>query len=145
MINKSILMKSIICGSVYLIFSLMLVLVVYIIDIFGITILLGVLYGIVIVVITHCDTIKRTIIAMVMGLLSAVVSQILLNVSGIPYRIIQHIYRNDEFVRETGRLAVNETIGYNWGNMLFWFGLLISFIASFVVILITHKVKKRIK
>ena len=130
----SILLKSVICGCIYLLFSLFLIFVVYILGLFEFTIALGILYGIICAWVTYCETIKRTIVAVAMGLLAAVTSQIILSLSGIPYQIIRYILRDNEFVRETGRLTVNEVIGYNFGTLLFWYGMLPSIVVSAIII-----------
>ena len=137
---KSIPLRSIICGFAYFVFTFLLLLFVYIFDLFGTTVFLGVIYGVIVAVVMYCDTIKRTSIAMLMGLLSAIVSQLIVFFTGIPYRIIERIHI--DVVQEFGRLTVNELIGYNWGIMLFWLGLVIALIASFIAALIIHSIKK---
>ena len=104
---------------------------------------MGLPCGVIIAVITCCDTLKKTIIARFMGLFSAFISQLIFEVLGIPYRILMVIFKNDSFVSEMGRLTVNETIGYGWGRMLFGGGLIISFIGTIVSIFIFDKVKRR--
>ena len=106
---------------------------------------LGALCGAIIAVITSCDKTKRTIIARVMGILAAVSAQFMLFITGIPYEIILYIYRNDTYVRETGRLSVNEVIGYNWGTMFFWWSLLFSFAVFVIGIFIFNVINNRKK
>lgn len=115
-----------ICGLIYPIFSLLVIFVIYILNFFEMTFILGMSYGVIIAVISHCDKVKRTIVTMVIAILSAVVSQFILFISGAPYKIIFYIYRNDTWVQEIGRLSVNEVIGYNLGSMIFGYGLLIT-------------------
>jgi hypothetical protein len=69
-----------------------------------------------------------------MGLLSVVVSQLISEKYGIPYRILLYVFRNDNNIREMGYLTVNETIGYGWGRIFFWRGLVISFIVTSVLL-----------
>ena len=118
--SKSVLLKSVICGLICLIFLLLLIFVVYTLDFFEGAFFVGLPCGIMIAVVTCCETLKRTVIARFMGLLSAVVSQFIFEIIGIPYMILMYVYRNDSFVSEMGRLTVNETIGYGWGRMFFW-------------------------
>lgn len=141
--NKPILLKSFACFSIYLIFSLLIIFVAYIIDFFEGTFILGVICGVIIAVVTICENAKKTIIARVCGIFSAAIAQLILLISGIPYNIIFYIFRNDEFVRETGRLTVNEVIGYNFGYIILWRWLLVSFLISIIVIFIFNKIKSR--
>jgi len=143
----SILQKSLICGLVYMVFSLLIILFVYIIGIFESAIALGLFYGIILAAVTSCEDAKRTIIARLMGIISAIAAQVILFFTGVPYEIILYIYRfrNNTWVLETGRLSVNEVIGYNWGTMFFWYRLLISFAFSVVGIFIFKLIKNRKK
>lgn len=141
------LLKSVICGLVYLLCSLLIIVVVYIIDIdsFDLTFILGIIYGIFLAVFMDYNNVKRTVIARVVGILSAVVAQVILFITGIPYAIIQYIYRNDEFVREMGYLTVNEVIGYNFGLVYFWVVALIAFVVSVISIFILNVIRNRKK
>jgi len=141
--SKSILLKSVICGSICLVFLLLLIFVVYTLDFFEGAFFVGLPCGVIIAVITCCDTLKRTVIARFMGLLSAVVSQFIFEIIGVPYMILMYVYRNDSFVREMGRLTVNETIGYGWGRMFFWGGLVVSFTVAVISIFIINRIKSR--
>ena len=141
--NKSILLKSVICGLIFLVCSLMVIFVVYIMDILELTIVLGILCGVFIAVLTCCDTTKRTVIARVAGISSVVVAQFILFLSGLPYIIIKYVLRENEWVKETGRLTVNEVIGYNFGNMFLWFWLLVAFTVTAIGIFIFNKIKRR--
>ena len=143
--NKSILLKSVSCALGYLLFSLLLLLGVYIIDFFESSFILGVLYGVIFVYITYCEKVQRTIFAMFMGLLSVVISHIILSLSGVPYQIILYLFRNDKVIQEMGHLSVNEVIGYNWGIMIFWFMFLVSFAISCIGSFIVKIVKSRVK
>ena len=126
--SKPILLKSILCGLNCWVFLLLLIYVVYIMDFFGGAFFVGLPCGIIIALVTSCETLERTIKARVVGILSALVSQFLFTLLGIPYAIILYIYRNDEWVKYSGRLSVNEMIGYGWGRFFFWGGLLASFV-----------------
>lgn len=144
--NKSILLIGVICASLYIIFSLLLLYVVYIIDLFEITIVLGVLYGIAVIVITRRKTTKETIKAKLIGICCALSSQIVLSVLAIPSRIILHILRYDEFVQDTGRLTTNELIGYSFGTMLLWWGMMMTLVISVIIdigVSVFYKIKKR--
>lgn len=144
--NISISFKSVICGLIYIVTSLSIILMLYILD-FGLqnTIFLGAFCGIMIALVTCCNTLRRTVIARFMGLLSAVAAQFLLSFSGAPYHIIMYIYRNEDWLNEIGHLTVNELIGYNWGLMMFWFGLLTSFFISILVSFICNRLKEHSK
>lgn len=98
---------------------------------------LGGFCGIIIAIVTNSDTFKRTVIARFMGLFSAVLVQGLLSTFGIPYRIIMHIYRDENWLEELGHLTINELIGYGFGLMYFWYSLLASFFVSVVVFLLS--------
>jgi len=141
--SKSILLKSVLCGLICLIFLLLLIFVVYTLDFFEGAFFVGLPCGVMIAVVTCCDTLNRTVIARFMGLLSAVVSQFIFEIIGIPYMILMYVYRNDSFVREMGHLTVNETIGYGWGRMFFWGGLVASFIFAVISIFIYNRLKNR--
>ncbi len=143
--NKPLFQKIIIFDLLYLLFTLLLIFAVYVIDFFWVTFILGTLYGVVITVVSYCKQIKRTIIAIVTTLLSAVVIQFSLIVLGVPYIIILYILRNNSWVKETGHLTVNEVIGYNWGNMFFWFSLLISLVVSLVSLILFNAIRYRRK
>ena len=141
--SKSILLKIAVCGISYLIFSLMIIFVAYIIDIFLMTLVLGTLYGIIVAIIACCDTQKETIKTSAICVLSAIVLQILISMSGVPYRIILFILRHDDFVRETGRLTINETIGYGFGIIFFQFGFIPSLFVSIFIIFNLTKVRTK--
>ena len=143
--SKSILLKSVICGSAYLIFTLMLLFLVYIIRFFESAFILGISYGIIVMLVTSCEKIERTIIARVLGIVSAVIAQLILFITGIPYKIILYILRDDEWVKETGRLTVNEVIGYNWGVMFFWWAFIMSFLISISCLFVFNMIKNRRK
>jgi len=128
--KRPIWLKSILCGLFYLMFSLLLIFAIYIMDFFGSAFILGALFGIIIAVITDCDNLDRAIITKIIAILTVIFTQIVLTASGIPYRIILYIYRNNEFVHDTGRLSINEKVGYGFGIIVFW----LLFIASFLVI-----------
>ena len=119
MMKKSIPTKCLVCSLVYLIFPFLTLYFVYSLDLVGVAFFLGTLYGVAVVLITYSDTFKRTIIAVLLGLLSAFALQILLVASGIPYRIILFMLRHNWWVQETGRLTTNEVAGYNFGTMFF--------------------------
>lgn len=140
--NVSIPLKSVICASVYMVLSLSIILILYIMDSdLQNTLVLGALCGIAIAVVTYSGTLKRTITARFMGLISAVLSQFLLSATGIPYHIIMYIYKDEEWLHEIGHLTINELIGYGFGLMFFWLGLLASFCATVVIIFIGNRIK----
>lgn len=141
--SKSILLKSVICGSICLIFLLLLIFVVYTLNFFIGAFLVGLPCGVIITIVTCCDTLKRTVIARFMGLLSAAVAQFIFESLGVPYRILLYVFRNNSYVSEMGRLTVNETIGYGWGRMLFWGGLIVSFVITVICIYICNRIKSR--
>jgi len=143
--NKPIWLKSVISGIIYIVFSLLIIFFVYIIDVFESTFVLGAIYGGILAFITSCDGIKRTVIARIMGIIAAFIAQVILFILGIPYQIILFILRDNEWVRETGRLTVNEVIGYNWGTMFFWWVMLISFAGFVIGIFVFNVVRSRIK
>ncbi|MDR2571609.1 MAG: hypothetical protein LBD23_15140 [Oscillospiraceae bacterium] len=120
--KKSILVKSIVCSSFYLILWSLTFFTAYIGDSvfhpFLMAIVFGIICGTVIAIITVCAELKRTILARVFGVLSVVATDFLLSMSGVPHKIILYKYRNDTFVQETGRLTVNETIVFGWSNFV---------------------------
>ena len=140
--SRSILLKSIICGLICLLFLLLLIFVVYILDYFEGAFFVGLLCGAIIAIVTRCDTLKRTVIARFAGLLTAILSQFIFEILGVPYQILLYVFRNNSFVRETGRLTVNEMIGYGWGRIIFWGGLAISFAVTVISIFIFEQNKK---
>lgn len=141
--SNFILLKSVLCGLVCLTFLLLLIFIVYALDFFEGAFYVGLPCGVIIAVITRCDTLMRTIIARFLGLLSAIASQFIFELLGIPYRIIMYFYRDDSFVQEMGRLTVNEMIGYGWGRMFFWGGLVASFIVTIIGMFAYNRVKSR--
>ena len=148
MSKKTILSKSAICGSVYLIFPFLILLVVYGLDTiitnpFVVATLFGAICGTIIAVVTNCGELKRTSIARAFGILAVIVVELLLEIFGVQSKIILYIFRNTEFVRETGRLTVNETIGYSWSMMFFWFSMIISLVVVCVGIFVYNIVKTR--
>ena len=138
MINKSKLWKSVVSVMLYWFFSLLLIFVVYCLKLFiGGPFFLGILYGIVVVKVTYCDTISKTTNAIATGLLSAIFSEILFSYIG--EGIISYTFRNKELYQD---LIANEVAGYNFGKIIFWVGLLVSLVVSFVIILVVHLDKK---
>ena len=145
---KSILIISLICASLNFIFSFLIIFVAYFlndinIDPFLIAVIFGAIYGSIAAVITNGKDIKRTIIARIMGLVSFFIAELILLISGIPYRIILYTYRDSTWVQETGRLSVNETMAYGFSKMFFLIAMLISFFIVCIGIFIYKIVKKR--
>ena len=142
--NKSMGLKLLVIGLLYLLFLFLFFLLVYGFDIFFGTIFLGIGCGILIVAVARSDTIKKTMGCIGLGVLISLVIQIVFHFSNTPYRIIEFIFRNDETINNLGHLTVNETIGYNWGMILiFWPCMLITVGVSIGVILIVSIVMKR--
>lgn len=141
--DKSIALKIVICASVYLIFSLSILFAVYSLALFGIALILGAIYGIFVAVITISGTTRETIIARVLGILSAFIAQFILSSSGIPYRIIMFLLRDDEFVREYSRLSITQMIGYFFGIIAFWQIAIPLFVVSIIVIFVIGKRRKK--
>lgn len=140
--NTSILLKSIICGLVYIVMSLSIIFILYIMDLdLRYAFVLGGLCGIIIAAVTAGDTLKRTIAARFLGIISAAISQFLLSISGIPYSIIMSFYKDENWMREIGHLTINELIGYGLGLMIFWGGLLALFCISGIVIFMIRNAK----
>ena len=139
--NKSILLKSAICGLLYLIFDLLIIPAEYIFDftLYG-ALVLGIICGILMSLILYCDTTKRTFIAIGGGVLSSILVSFLFG--WIPYRMLEYLFRNDDWYKEIGHLTVNELIGYNWGRLFFFIpGLVIAFIVSISIIAIKNRKK----
>lgn len=145
--NISILLKGIICGLVYLVFHLLIIPAEYVLNLsLYSALVLGILCGIVIAAISYCSTAKRTIITMIAGFLSAVTMSFILLISGVPYKILTHIFKDDEFMRELGHLTVNELIEYNWGYYFYFLpGFLITFIVLIILIPALIVKKSRLK
>jgi hypothetical protein len=125
------------------IFLLLLIFVVYTLNYFDGSFFVGMPCGIIIAIVTSCDTLKRTVITRITGLFSAVVAQVIFEILGTPYSILMYIFRNDSAIKEIQHLTINETIGYGWGRFLFWGGVLIAFVISVLSIFIFHKVQRR--
>lgn len=143
--SKSILLRMLICCFVYVTFVLLLFFIIYKMHLFAGAFYVGLPSGFFIALVTHCDTLKRTVIARSMGLLSVAVSHFIMELLNVPYTILMYIFRYDTFVRQAGHLSINEMIGYGWGRYYFWSGLLISFMISIAGIFIVEKVKSRTK
>jgi len=143
--KKSILLKGVLCGLIYVILHLLIIPTQYILNLSLLSALaLGILCGVAIAIVSYCDTVKRTIIAMIVGISSAAAMFFALSISGIPYAMIMYIFRNDEAIKAIGHLTVNEVIEYNFGLLFFfWPGLLISFIILMIIILIFIAVRNR--
>ena len=144
--KKNILVKSLICGLVYMIFPFLIIYIVYIIDVYNFiapAISLGIVCGTVIALVTYCGELKRTAITRIAGILSVFTTALLLDLFGVQYRIILYIYRNSEWVQYSGRLSVNETMGYGWSMMFFWAAMPISFIVVCFGTFLYGKIKKR--
>ena len=139
--NKSILLKSVICGLLYFAFNLLIIPAEYILNfsLYSASVL-GTVCGILVAIVLYCDTMKRTLQAIGGGLLSIILTDFILG--WIPYRLLEYIFRNDSAIQEIGHLTVNELISYNWGRLLFFMpGLLISFIISISLIAIINRKK----
>lgn len=85
MSKKTILSKSAICGSVYLIFPFLILLVVYGLDNiisnpFVVATLFGAICGTIIALVTNCGELKRTSIARAFGILAVIVVELLLEI-----------------------------------------------------------------
>ena len=147
MSKRSILFKSIICVSAFLIFWSLMFLAAYIDDAtlhpFYMAIAFGIICGTVIAIVTGCAEMKRTFLARIIGGLSVIATDFILSISGIPHQIILYKYRNDAFIRETGRITVNESIAFGWSNMFFWYALLIAFAVVCIGVFIYNIMKTR--
>ena len=150
MSKRIILKTSVKCGLVYIIFPFLVLLVVYAFDSitinpFVVTSILGIICGAIIAFVTSCGELKRTSITRSFGIFAVVITQLLLEISDAPTRIILFIYRNDAFVRETGHLTTSETIGYSWSMAFFWFSMSISFIILCIAAFVYNRKKRRVK
>ena len=146
MSKKTILIKSLICGIVYMIFPFLIIYVVYIIDAYSFiapAINFGIVCGTIIALITYYGDFKRTTLARITGLLSVIVAALLLDLFSVQYRIILYLFRNDTWVQYSGRLSVNETMVYGWSMSFFWRAMLISFIVACFGTFLYGKIKKR--
>jgi len=146
MSKKPIWVISLICGLVYMVFPFLIILIVYIIGVYNFivpAIFLGIVCGTAIALVTYSGELRRTTIARITGILSVVAAELLLELLGVPNRIILYIYRNSEWVQYSGRLSVNETIGYGWSMMFFWGAMLISFFVVCIGTFVYGKMKKQ--
>ena len=117
--------------------------------------ILGGFCGIIIAIVTKSDTLKKTIIARFMGLFFAVITQLLLVFSDVPYYIIKFIYgRHDlsfygeeaeSWFRDIEHFIENEVSIYVWCTVFFLYSLLASFCIAVVVIFVTIKIKNHRK
>jgi len=112
-------------------------------DPFILAIIFGITCGAVIAIVTGCAEIKRTVLSRIFGGIAVIATDFLLSISGIPHQIILYKYRNDAFVKETGRITVNETLVFGWSNMFFWYALTISFTVTAVCVFVYRVVKNR--
>jgi hypothetical protein len=106
-------------------FYLLRFIVVYPLNLVGATLILGALCGAAFALLTRCDTLKKTILSGIAGLVSAFAVELITFASGIARHIILYLLRDQEWIKETGRLTVNETIGFTIGTMLFWVAFLV--------------------
>ena len=145
--NISMLLKSVICVATYLFFWLLMFFTAYVNDDilhpFYMAIGFGIICGSVIAIITGCAKLRRTVLSRIIGVISVIATDFLLSMSSIPHKIILYKYRNDAFVQETGRLTVNETLVFGWGNMFFWIAMIISFVVICIGIFVYNAVKNR--
>lgn len=140
--SKSILLKSIICASVYPIFLPLIIFVVYILRRYEGAFFIGLPCGAVIALVTWCDKLKRTAIARIMGLISIVAAYIILEMLHVPYSILDMYMPRDDMGNPT---VIIEMISYGWGPDSFWAGLVFSFVVTGIGIFIFSRIKSRRK
>lgn len=154
--NISVFLKSVICVLVCIVMSLSIIFInTTMFDDYSNIFILGGFCGIIIAIVTKGDTLKKTIIARFMGLLSAVITQILLFISDVPYYIIKFIYGGHDlgfygeeaksWFRDIEHLIENEVSRYFGSTVFFIYGLLASFCTAVVVIFIAIKFKNHRK
>ena len=157
--NKiSMCLKSVICVLVCISMSLSIIFI-NTSKLFGysdsIMFILGGVCGIIIAIITKGDTLKKTILARFMGLFSAVIAQLALCISCVPYYIVKLIYGKhdlsfygeeaESWFRDIEHFIENEVSIYNWCVVFFLYSLFALFCATIIVSFITNKIKNRIK
>jgi len=142
-----VLLKGILCGLLYPIFHLLIIYTQYILDIsLYSALVLGILCGTAIALVSYSSTVRKTVIAMLLGLFFCIVMDVVLLLSGIPYQILMYIFRDNEAIQRIGHLTVNELIGYNFGRLFFFYpGLLITFIVLIILIPALLRKKNRAK
>jgi len=110
---------------------------------FIMALIFGAVCGMVITIVTGSAGLKITVYTRITGVVSVIATDIIISISGIPYKIILYKYRNTAFVQETGRITINESLVFGWSNMFFWCAMAISFIVVVVSIFIYKVVKNR--
>ena len=145
--NKSMLLRSIVCSLTFLIFWSLMFFTAYIdnaiLHPFIMAIVFGTICGTVIAIVTDCTEVKKTVLARIIGVISVIVLSLIVDISSIPHRIILYKYRNDAFVRETGRITINESLVFGWSNMFFCNAMVVSFAVTAMIILIYKVMKNR--
>ncbi|MCI8660869.1 MAG: hypothetical protein HFG54_11615 [Lachnospiraceae bacterium] len=148
--NWSVFLKSVICVLSSMVMSLLLIITIRVSDFYN-AMILGGFCGIIIAVVTKSETRKKTITARIIGLLSAVMSQLLLLFSDIPYCIIMFIYGNydlefygeeaERWFGDIEHFIENEVFVYDWCVVFLLYGLFISFCVGIVMIFLLDKMK----
>lgn len=117
--------------------------------------ILGGVCGIIIAIVTKGETSKKTIITRFIGLFSAVIVQLVLCISHVPYYVIKLIYGKhnlsfygeeaERWFRDIEHFIENEVSIYNWCVVFFLYSLFALFCATIVASFITNKIKNHIK
>jgi len=140
-----ILLKGFLCGLIYLAFTILIVIVgCTSFDVITLSYVLGAVYGVIAALTVCCEKALKTFLSCVTGLFFIVVADFInwLNRE----QIALYMYRNNDFVRDMGRLSVQHRIGYNWGLMVFKpCALAVFIIAVFAASFIKAKIAKNKK
>ncbi|MCC8025183.1 MAG: hypothetical protein LIP16_07765 [Clostridium sp.] len=157
--NKiSVCLKSVICALVCISMSLSIILI-NTSKLLGYSdstmFILGGVCGIIIAVITKGDTLKKTILARFVGIFSAVIAQLALCISYVPYYIVKLIYGKhdlsfygeeaERWFRDIEHFIENEVSIYNWCAVFFLYSLIALFCAAIIVSFIINKIKNHVK
>ena len=124
--NKSKAYKFIACCIISAILSVLVMFSVHYINSYFmlVTFVLGASYG-VLIEFFMCSNIElEAVKTRGLGFLSVFVSEFMLSLFGIQQAIILWLLRNVEFVQETGRLSLNERLGFGFARIFFWQALL---------------------
>jgi len=136
------LLKGFLCGLIYLAVTLLIV-------ILGcmprydmrLAFVLGAVYGIAAALIVVREKISMTLLTSVTGFVFVVFAYFINWL--YRERIALYMYRDDQYVREMGKLSLNHRIGYNWSLMFFDPIAFAVFVIAIVAITVARYIKRK--
>ena len=126
-----------------IIFHLSVIALVYVFDLFNLISILSILYAIIIIVISYHKRIGKMLFTVYLALLFTFIGDLLLRSYSVYFRILFYIYRNDDWVKETGRLSVQHTVGAGFGIISFWINFLLALFVMVVIAIIVVSIKSK--